>query len=71
MKFKAQVILLNILFFSMDISSTNSILPRKMIFDAKILHHEEKSISSADNLPKFINPLPYTIKDNSNNFNCN
>ena len=39
------------------IFSTKSILPETASFAAKILHHEDISKSSTDNLPRFTNPL--------------
>ena len=49
-------------------SANNSILPVTEIFEAKIIHHEERANSSPDNLPNFINPLSSNKEAGNNNF---
>ena len=48
--------------------STKSILPKTVIFAAKLTHHEEISKSSPENITKFTNPLDSNIDSGNDNF---
>ena len=61
--FIPKVFYLIVIFSYVAISATKYILPKKNSFEAKLLHHEEKSKSSTDNLPNFTNSLVSNIEE--------
>ena len=56
------------LFEYMAMSLTNSIIPKTVSFSDKLLHHEEKSKSSPENLTNFNNTLNSNIQAGNDNF---
>ena len=52
----------------MAMSLTNSIIPKTVSFSDKLLHHEEKSKSSPENLTNFNNTLNSNIQAGNDNF---
>ena len=65
---KPKVFGLLALFASVAMSSTNLIITETESFTCKLLHHEEISKYSPENLPNFTKPLTSNIKSGNNNF---
>ena len=57
------------LFASLDMPSTKSIIPETATFESKLIHHEERSKSSPDNIPNRNNTLVYTTEEGNDTFN--
>ena len=53
----------------MEMSATKSILTETASFAANLLHHEERSKSSPENLPNFTNPMASNVELVNDSFN--
>ena len=56
------------LLVSVAMYATKFIIPETVSFAYKLIHHEERSKSSLENLPKFTNPLISNIDAVNNTF---